>query len=393
MVADNCTDNTAAVARENGAVCYERTDPDHRTKGFALQYLVECIRKDYGIKSYEGYFLFDADNLLKSDYISRMNDSFDAGQKIITSYRNTKNFGDNWISASYGLHWLRTVRSEHRARSLFRLATRIQGTGFLFTNEIIENGWNYTSLTEDRAFCADAVAQGYQISYNHDAIFYDEQPVDMKIAMRQRIRWAKGHLQALAETGPKLFSHIFYTGGMANKRAVANGENPTKFQRFINNIRLRFMSFDMLTVVFPLGLASVIRKFIIYNLRIVLILCTAETFGLGSAAEFMQKLLTLLKVDIVLDNDGLAVAWLIFFALSWTINSYLDGITTAIYVFVIEHRRIPYIKWYKKVWFCFTFPLFDMIGKLSTVIALFTKVEWKPIPHNATINIDEIENK
>lgn len=45
--------------------------------------------------SFEGYFIFDADNLLKSDYISKMNDAFDSGEKIITSYRNTKNFDEN----------------------------------------------------------------------------------------------------------------------------------------------------------------------------------------------------------------------------------------------------------------------------------------------------------
>ena len=84
-----------------------------------------------------------------------MNYSFDAGEKIITSYRNTKNFDYNWISASYALHWIRTIRTEHRARSVFHLATRIQGTGFLFASEVIKDGWNYTSLTEDRAFCAD----------------------------------------------------------------------------------------------------------------------------------------------------------------------------------------------------------------------------------------------
>ena len=80
VVADNCTDSTAETARKLGAVCYERTDTNHRTKGFALQYLVECIRRDYTIEAYDGYFIFDADNLLKSDYISNMNDSFDAGE-------------------------------------------------------------------------------------------------------------------------------------------------------------------------------------------------------------------------------------------------------------------------------------------------------------------------
>ena len=233
VVADNCTDNTADLARKEGVVSYERFDKEHRTKGYALQFLVERIREEYGIESFDGYFIFDADNLLKSDYISRMNDSFDAGEKIITSYRSTKNFDDNWISASYAIHWLRTIRNEHRARSVFRLATRIQGTGFLFANELIKNGWKYTSLTEDRAFCADAVAMGYRISYNNDAIFYDEQPTDIKIAMRQRIRWAKGHLQAFAETGPKLFSHIFYTNGSANN----SEKDLSVFKKIMNNIR------------------------------------------------------------------------------------------------------------------------------------------------------------
>ena len=43
-----------------------------------------------------------------------MNEAFDAGERIVTSCRASKNFGDNWISASYALHWLRTVRMEPR---------------------------------------------------------------------------------------------------------------------------------------------------------------------------------------------------------------------------------------------------------------------------------------
>ena len=92
VVADNCTDNTAEIARNKGAVCYERFDDEHRTKGFALQFLFEKIEEDYGRQSFEGYFVFDADNLLKSDYIARRNDSFDAGAKLIISYIYTKNF-------------------------------------------------------------------------------------------------------------------------------------------------------------------------------------------------------------------------------------------------------------------------------------------------------------
>ncbi len=393
VVADNCTDNTAKIARDLGAVCYERFDPDRRTKGYALQFLVENIRRDYGIAAYEAYFLFDADNLLKGDYISRMNESFDAGQKIITSYRNTKNFGDNLISASYGLHWLRTVRYEHRARSVFHLATRIQGTGFLFANEIIKDGWNYVTLTEDRAFCVDAVANGYEISYNHEAQFYDEQPVSLKIALRQRIRWSKGHLQALFETGPKLVAHMFFTGGVAHKRALERGENPTLLKRFFNNIKLRFMSFDMLTVIFAPSFIGAARSIASAFVKIVLAL--GATAAVTGATENTVGVTDLVR-DFLSSNlaergaFGAVAFWVIFvvFLFVW---SYLDTICTAAYVFIAERKRIPPIKWYKKLWYCLTFPIFGILGTISLFIALVTKVEWKPIPHNADINIDELE--
>lgn len=386
VVADNCTDNTAEIARKCGAVCYERQDNERRTKGFALQFLVECIRKDYGIESFEGYFIFDADNLLKQDYITRMNEAFDAGEKIITSYRNTKNFDDNWISASYAIHWLRTIRNEHRARSFFHLATRIQGTGFLFANELIKDGWNYTGLTEDRAFCADAVASGYRISYNNAAEFYDEQPVSIKIAMRQRIRWAKGHLQALKETGGILFTHIFYTGKAADRGEASE----SRFKRLVYNIRLRFMSFDMLTVVFPRSLLTVIKRWLVFALRTIMIIATGTVFGIGYAPEFLKKILQFLNIKVAPEDDFSAVLWLFIFTVGWIISSYLNGILTAVYIFIIEQRRIKPIRWYRKLWYCLTFPIFDVIGRISIFIALFIKVEWKPIPHNAAISIEEI---
>ncbi len=397
VVADNCTDNTAEAARKYGAICYERNDTTKRTKGYALQFLVENIRRDYGIESYEGYFIFDADNLLKHDYISHMNDSFDAGEKIVTSYRNTKNFDDNWISASYGIHWLRTVRTEHRARSVFRLATRIQGTGFLFSNELLKDGWNYTSLTEDRAFCADAVAKGYKISYNNKAEFYDEQPVDMKTAMKQRIRWSKGHLQALIETGPALFYHIFVTNGMANKDADGKKIPNPWWKRLFNNIRLRFMSFDMLTVVFPRTLISAFKKTIVYFLRVIVIVQFGGWVYLSSAPEFFQNIFKLFGFPEIIKNTGPFATplqkclWYAFFVFCWTLWSYIEGIIVAAYVYIVECKRIKKIKWYRKIWFCLTFPIFDVIGRLTMIIALFRRVEWEPIAHNAAINIDEIE--
>lgn len=216
IVAHNCTDRTSEIARQFAQthpdlpiVVYDRNSPDERTKGYALQFLFEQIEIDYKRSSFEGYFIFDADNLLNKNYVTKMNEAFDEGNKIITSFRNSKNFHQNWISFGYALHWARTCLKENRAKAVLNQACRIQGTGFLFSNELVKDGWKYTTLTEDRSFCSDAVVQGYRITYCDDAIFYDEQPYKLKVALRQRLRWAKGHLQSTVENCPKLLKNMF----------------------------------------------------------------------------------------------------------------------------------------------------------------------------------------
>ncbi|MBO4327172.1 MAG: glycosyltransferase family 2 protein [Clostridia bacterium] len=346
VVADNCTDNTAQIVRDNGAVCYERFDSEHRTKGFALQFLLENIARDYGENAFEGYFIFDADNLLRSDFVSKMNDAFDSGAKIITSYRNTKNFDDNWISSSYALHWMRTIRTTNRGISALNLTTRLQGTGFLFAAETIrKQGWIYTSLTEDRAMSADTVADGYRITYQNDAEFYDEQPTVFRQAMRQRIRWAKGHIQAFGESGGKLFRGTF--------KAPASVQN--------------FCCFDMLTTIYPRSVVTFFKNVLLLILRILLVVLAGFLWG-----PFL----------------GLFISIGLNFLYSWG-----SSMLTAIYVMVTEHRHIPKLKWYRAVWHVFMFPMFDIIGKISMLIALFMHVEWKPIVHDRSVTIDEIDGK
>ncbi|MBQ9721666.1 MAG: glycosyltransferase family 2 protein, partial [Oscillospiraceae bacterium] len=273
--------------------------------------------------------------------------------------------------------------------SFYHLATRIQGTGFLFAAELIENGWNYTSLTEDRAFCADAVANGYRISYNNDAEFYDEQPVDIKIAMRQRIRWAKGHLQAFVETGPKLFSHIFVTHGMANCDGLADAPC---WKRCFHNVRLRFMSFDMLTVVYPRALLTCFKRLIVLTLNTVSVYGTGYAFVKASMGpDWLQWIFRTLHLAWIAPSRERAVLMLWVFLLSWTLNGCLRNMLYAAYVFIFEHKRIVPIKWYRKLWYILTFPMFDLIGKLALVIALLIPVDWKPIPHHANVSIDELE--
>ncbi len=396
VVADNCTDNTANIARKHGAICYERFNEHDRTKGFALEFLFENIEKDYGIESFEGYFIFDSDNLLNKDYVSKMNDAFDSGQKIITSYRNTKNFDENWVASTYALHWLRSIRFRHRARSVLRLATNIQGTGFLFANELVKDGWHYTSLTEDRAFTADAVAHGYEITYQDAAMFYDEQPTSLKIALRQRTRWSKGHLMAFMETGPALFKNVF-VGNCYRDKSIKR--KLTK-ESVIEGIRHRWASFDTLSQLMP---AVVFKLFLWLIVSVFLFTCAHYETGMENILIFNDSnkltwLLHKLFGDIAIDLAPGISLFLYYYliALIWrTLGKWLVNFAnmfSAVYVFIAERKRIKKIPLHKKILYCFTWPTFDIIYRYSMYAAMFMKVTWKPIPHTSKVTIEDIES-
>lgn len=393
VVADNCTDTTAAIARKKGAICYERFNDQDKTKGFALEFLFNNIECDYGINSFEGYFIFDADNLLNTNFVSKMNDAFDSGEKIITSYRNTKNFDENWIASTYALHWIRSSRTSHRARSYLGLATNIQGTGFLFANEIVQNGWHYTSLTEDRALTADAVSNGYMISYQDEAIFYDEQPIKLKVALRQRLRWSKGHLLAFLESGPKLFKNIFKN----NKNLVKKEKN--KWSKIKKSFRYRFASYDTLMQLTPFSVLN-LTKFLL--IAVIIYSCYTYTNGINNMSidfgnTFLSKLnLFSFKINIEPGVKALFMGVIIAFwyHLIYLIGAYFTAMLMPIYLFIIDRKRIKKMSFSKKVLFVFTWPIFDIIGRYTTYIALFKKVTWKPIPHESQVTIDDIkENK
>lgn len=404
VVADNCTDNTAQAARNNGAVCYERFDDEHKTKGFALQFLFERIEEDYGRESFEGYFVFDADNLLKSDFISRMNDAFDAGEKIITSYRNTKNFDESWIASTYALHWLRSIRFNHRGRSVLRLATNIQGTGFLFSNEIVRDGWKYTSLTEDRALTADAVAQGYPITYNDAAEFFDEQPTNLKIALRQRLRWSKGHLLAFAETGPYLFINIFLGKLFLKTRWRKQQPEPKKkrtvrgfFLDVLESVRHRVASYDTLMQLTPFSVFNAVRWLLVSVLAFGIYSYFYGVNGmcLFTTSTYLAKLLNFLfpiKITITSGTQALFLGMLlqIWWRLLYRAGMYIQNMWIAVYLFVFEHKRIKKMPLYKKALYTLTWPTFDIIGRYTQYIALFKKVTWKPIPHDSKVTIDDL---
>ncbi|MEG1782499.1 MAG: glycosyltransferase family 2 protein, partial [Oscillospiraceae bacterium] len=154
VVADGCTDNTALIAQRAGAKVYTRSNPSLVGKGYALNFLLNNIKEDYPSDSFEGYFVFDADNVLSENFVLEMNRTFSDGYEIVTGYRNSKNYGENWVSAGYALWFLRESKFLNNSRFLMNTSCAVSGTGFMFSDRILKEmgGWDFFLLTEDIEF-------------------------------------------------------------------------------------------------------------------------------------------------------------------------------------------------------------------------------------------------
>ena len=313
------------------AVVYERHNTYAVGKGYALRFLLENIFKNFGEYAYDGFFVFDADNILDENFISEMNHVFDNGYKVVTSYRNSKNFGDNWISAGYSIFFLREATQLNRARMMFGTSSCVSGTGFLFSSEIArENGgWKHFLLTEDFEFTVDRILKDDTVGYCENAIIYDEQPTRLGQSFTQRARWIKGYLQVFSRYGFKML-----------KKTVVDGS---------------FACFDM----------------IMNNIPCLVLTCASIVFNAIMVAAGMGVCVLSVCSGIF---GSILTLW------------FVGGITC-----ITQRKRIRASK--KAMFFGWLlFPLFIFTYAIAMVYAVFTNIEWKPIQHKVALSVEDLND-
>ena len=198
VIADNCTDNTAKIAKDAGAIVYERFDEAHKTKGYALQWFLQ--QKIEENAPYDAFCIFDADNIVDVNFLTAMNKKLCQGEDVVQGYRDIKNPSDSWITAGYAIFYWTMNRFYHLARYNIGLSPLINGTGFMVKFDVVKpEGWNTKTLTEDIEFSLKRIIAGKKLGWATDAIVYDEQPVGFKQSWSQRSRWTIGHIQCLQE--------------------------------------------------------------------------------------------------------------------------------------------------------------------------------------------------
>lgn len=191
VIADNCTDNTAKIAKGYGVNVCERTAKDKRGKGYALEWMfAKLFKMD---KQYDAIAIFDADNLVHRNFLKEINCKLQDGYKVVQGYIDSKNPTDSWIAAAYSIAFWTQNRMFQLARANVGFSNQIGGTGFAIeTATLKELGWGATCLTEDLEFTCKLVLNGEKVGWAHEAIIYDEKPLKLGQSWTQRKRWMQG---------------------------------------------------------------------------------------------------------------------------------------------------------------------------------------------------------
>ncbi|MEN6564765.1 MAG: glycosyltransferase family 2 protein [Veillonellales bacterium] len=192
VIADNCKDRTAQLARSAGAIVYERFNLEQRGKGFALEWM---FNKLFKLKhKYDAVVVFDADNLVHPNFLLEMNNRLCKGEKVIQGYLDAKNPNDTWISGTFAISFWVVNHIWHLAKYNLGLSSVLGGTGMCIATDVLQRfGWGATCLTEDMEFTMKVLLEGIPTTWAHDAIVYDEKPLTFIQSWHQRRRWAQGH--------------------------------------------------------------------------------------------------------------------------------------------------------------------------------------------------------
>lgn len=323
VIADNCTDKTAEIAKKEGAIVYERFDEKRKTKGYALNWFLDKKIKENA--DYDAFCVFDADNLVDKNFLNAMNKKLCQGETVVQGYKDIKNPTDSWISSGYALFYWTQHKFYQLARYNAGLSPLMNGTGFMVKFDLIKDtGWNTKTLTEDIEFSLINISSGNKLGWAVDAIVYDEQPTTFGQSWTQRIRWTVGHIQCL-----KLYTKDLAKGVIKNKTL-------TSFDGLL---------YIMCIPLFIISLLLIIVNFVLY-------LMSQMTFGL-------------MMLNI----------------LAYMLLGYILLVITALVTLIVEKRSIK-----KMIKGIITYPIFMASWSVINFVSLFKRnIKWDKIEHGKNV--------
>jgi cellulose synthase/poly-beta-1,6-N-acetylglucosamine synthase-like glycosyltransferase len=193
VVADNCADNTAELARAAGATVLERTDTERRGKGYALKYAFD---KSLADDQADAVVVIDADTVVMPNLLQAYAARLEAGEQAVQAEYGVLNRTASWRTRLMAIAFatFHVVRSSARER--LHLSCGLRGNGMCFSREVVQRVPHEAySLVEDLEYGIRLGLAGYRVAYAEEAQVLGEMVAGEQASRSQRRRWEGGRLR------------------------------------------------------------------------------------------------------------------------------------------------------------------------------------------------------
>lgn len=212
VVADNCSDDTANIARAAGAEVIERHHSNQRGKGYALDFGMRHLARDPP----EIVLIIDGDCTVAADAIERLAKTcLTTGRPVQALYRMRAPAGAGLKTRIAGFAWL--MKNQVRPLGFHRLGLpcQLMGTGMALPWPLINRATLATGhLVEDLKLGIDLARLNMAPLFCPDALVISHFPATSQGFADQRKRWEHGHLAMIFSVAPRLFVQALLRGNL-----------------------------------------------------------------------------------------------------------------------------------------------------------------------------------
>jgi cellulose synthase/poly-beta-1,6-N-acetylglucosamine synthase-like glycosyltransferase len=189
VIADNCTDKTAELARAAGARVLERFDTSVRGKGAAIHYAVNLLLPE----QHDAYIIVDADTIVDPNFVVTMGDQFASGKEALQCTYLALNVEASRKIRLMNLALLSMNVLRPLGRELLGLSAGIFGNGFGLTRKLLEEvPYTANSITEDLEYHLKLIEAGRRVRFVAQTRVLADFPVSQEGTETQRARWEGG---------------------------------------------------------------------------------------------------------------------------------------------------------------------------------------------------------
>jgi cellulose synthase/poly-beta-1,6-N-acetylglucosamine synthase-like glycosyltransferase len=214
VIADNCADQTAAIARAAGVRVLERTSEGERAKGYALRWALERLAATG--ERFDAYVIVDADSRLSPNFPRAMAAALARGAVVAQARYAVQNARDGWAAGLRAVAFALFNHVRPLGRSAFGWSAGLKGNGMCLRADVIERfGWGAYSLAEDAEYHYTLLAAGIHVAYVPEAVVQAEMPTSLRQARSQQTRWERGRSDLARSHAPHLVAAWLRTRDLA----------------------------------------------------------------------------------------------------------------------------------------------------------------------------------